>query len=90
MPDRVNGVALSRMARMRRAELKVIYLTAYDIPGVEDDTIGPVLRKPIDEDRLAAEVRCVLGPADTGAQFISVGFSLLGRSKFVDLPEEIR
>ena len=60
MPDRVNGVALSRMARMRRPELKVIYLTAYDIPGVEDGAIGPVLRKPIDEDRLVAEVRSVL------------------------------
>ena len=60
MPDRVNGVALSRMARMRRPELKVIYLTAYDIPGVEDDAMGPVLRKPVDEDRLVAEVRRVL------------------------------
>jgi CheY-like chemotaxis protein len=60
MPDRVNGVALSRMARMRRSELKVIYLTAYDIPGVEDEAAGPVLRKPIDEDRLVAEVRRVL------------------------------
>jgi CheY-like chemotaxis protein len=60
MPDRVNGIALSRMARMRRPELKVIYLTAYDIPGIEDDAIGPVLRKPIDEDRLVAEVRRVL------------------------------
>src|SRR5208282_3123602 len=60
MPDRVNGIALSRMARMRRPELKVIYLTAYDIPGVEDEAIGPVLRKPIDEDRLVAEVRRVL------------------------------
>jgi CheY-like chemotaxis protein len=60
MPDRVNGVALSRMARMRRPELKVIYLTAYDIPGVEDEAAGPVLRKPIDEDRLVAEVRRVL------------------------------
>src|SRR5271163_1080241 len=60
MPDRVNGVALSRMARMRRPELKVIYLTAYDIPGVEDEAIGPVLRKPVDEDCLVAEVRRVL------------------------------
>jgi CheY-like chemotaxis protein len=60
MPDRVNGVALSRMARMRRPELKVIYLTAYDIPGVEDDTIGPVLRKPIDDEHLVAEVRRAL------------------------------
>jgi CheY-like chemotaxis protein len=60
MPDRVNGVALSRMARMRRPELKVIYLTAYDIPGVEDEAAGPVLRKPIDGEQLVAEVRRVL------------------------------
>jgi DNA-binding NtrC family response regulator len=60
MPDRVNGIALSRMARMRRPELKVIYMTAYDIPGVEDDAIGPVLRKPIDGEQLVAEVRRVL------------------------------
>src|SRR5271170_3650116 len=60
MPDRVNGVALSRMARMRRPELKVIYLTAYDIPGIEDEAIGPVLRKPLDDEQLMAEVRRVL------------------------------
>jgi CheY-like chemotaxis protein len=59
MPDRVNGVALSRMARMRRPELKVIYLTAYDIPGVEDEA-GPVLRKPIDDEQLLAEIRRAL------------------------------
>jgi hypothetical protein len=45
---------------MRRPELKVIYLTAYDIPGVEDDAIGPVLRKPIDGEQLVAEVRSAL------------------------------
>lgn len=60
MPDRVNGVALSRMAQMRRPGLKVIYLTAYDIPGIEDEAVGPVLRKPIDEDRLVAEVKRIL------------------------------
>jgi CheY-like chemotaxis protein len=57
MPERVNGVALSRMAQMRRPGLKVIYLTGYDIPGVEDEANGPVLRKPIDPDQLLAEVR---------------------------------
>jgi CheY-like chemotaxis protein len=60
MPERVNGVALSRMARMRRPELKIIYFTAYDIPGVEDDAVGPVLRKPIDPEQLVAEVSRVL------------------------------
>jgi hypothetical protein len=63
MPDRVNGVALSRMAQMRRPGLKVIYLTAYDIPGIEDEAVGPVLRKPIDEDRLVAEVKRILATA---------------------------
>ena len=67
MPDRVNGVALSRMAQMRRPGLKVIYLTAYDIPGVEDEAAGPVLRKPIDDERLLAEVRRVLTTADAGS-----------------------
>jgi CheY-like chemotaxis protein len=60
MPERVNGVALSRMARMRRPELKVIYLTGYDIPGIEDEASGPVLRKPIDDEHLLAEVRRLL------------------------------
>jgi CheY-like chemotaxis protein len=60
MPQRVNGIALSRMAQMRRPGLKVIYMTAYDIPGIEDEAIGPVLRKPIDDGRLVAEVRRAL------------------------------
>ena len=60
MPERVNGIALSRMARMRRPELKVIYMTAYDIPGIEDDAVGPVLRKPVDDEHLLAEVTRVL------------------------------
>jgi CheY-like chemotaxis protein len=60
MPERVNGIALSRMARMRRPGLKVVYMTAYDIPGIEDDAVGPVLRKPIDDEHLLAEVKRVL------------------------------
>ena len=36
MPDRVNGLALARMARLRRPGLGVVYFTAYDLPGVED------------------------------------------------------
>jgi CheY-like chemotaxis protein len=60
MPERVNGVALSRMAQMRRPGLKVIYLTGYDIQGLEDEADGPVLREPIDEEHLVAKVRSVL------------------------------
>ena len=40
MPDSVNGIALSRMARLRRRELKVIYLTGYDIPGCRSRGAG--------------------------------------------------
>jgi CheY-like chemotaxis protein len=56
MPQRINGLALSRMARMRRPDLKVIYLTAYEIPGVEREALGPVLHKPVDDQDLVAEV----------------------------------
>src|SRR5215831_7155075 len=63
MPERVNGVALSRMARMRRPGLNVILMTAYDIPGVEEEAIGTVLRKPIDDEHLVAEVKRILATA---------------------------
>ncbi len=60
MPDMVNGIALSRMARLRRPNLKVVYMTAYDIPGAEDEALGPILRKPIDDDRLVSEINRAL------------------------------
>ncbi len=60
MPTSVNGVALSRMARMRQRDIKVIYVTGYDIPGIENETLGPVLRKPITGEELIAEVERVL------------------------------
>lgn len=60
MPDRVNGLALGRMARLRRHQLKIIYITGHDIPGIEDEALGPVLRKPIDSDLLVSEMERVL------------------------------
>jgi CheY-like chemotaxis protein len=57
MPDRVNGLALARMARMRRPGLGVIYFTAYDIPGVEDEALGHILRKPFDNNQLLRVIR---------------------------------
>ncbi|HWE76482.1 MAG TPA: response regulator [Stellaceae bacterium] len=54
----VNGFALARMARMRHREVKVIYVSAFDVPV--DEAIGPVLRKPVDSDTLMAEVRKAL------------------------------
>lgn len=60
MPGSVNGLALSRMARMRRQGLKVIYLTGFSIPGAEREALGPILRKPVDEAQLLAEVEKAL------------------------------
>jgi len=54
----VNGFALARMARMRHRDLKVIYVSAFDVPI--DEAIGPVLRKPVEGDALMVEVRKVL------------------------------
>jgi CheY-like chemotaxis protein len=57
MPGGVNGVALSRMGRMRRPDLRVVYLTGYDIAGVENEALGPVLRKPVDNDALVRVIK---------------------------------
>jgi CheY-like chemotaxis protein len=54
----VNGFALTRMARMRHRDLKVIYVSAFDVPTAE--AIGPILRKPVDAAVLMAEVRKAL------------------------------
>jgi CheY-like chemotaxis protein len=65
MPDSVNGIALSRMARLRRHDLKVIYLTGYEIPGADREALGPILRKPVDNQELLDEIGRLLaaGPA---------------------------
>jgi CheY-like chemotaxis protein len=52
MPDRVNGLALARMARLRRPGLGVIYVSGYDIPGLDAETLGPIISKPVDDDLL--------------------------------------
>jgi CheY-like chemotaxis protein len=62
MPSSVNGIALSRMARLRRRDLKVLYVTGYNIPGVENEALGPILQKPVDEAHLVSEVKRLLAP----------------------------
>lgn len=55
----VNGFALARMGRMRHHDLKVVYVTGYDdFPASE--ALGPVMRKPIDQDLLLGTVRTML------------------------------
>jgi len=58
MPNGVNGFALARMARLRRQNIKVMYVTGYDVPTIEAS--GKVLRKPITDDALIEEVRATL------------------------------
>jgi CheY-like chemotaxis protein len=61
MPDGLGGVALARLARLRRPNLKVIYVTGYEIPGLADHAKGPVLQKPIMTSQLVAEIGRLLG-----------------------------
>jgi CheY-like chemotaxis protein len=58
MPRGINGFALARMANMRRLDLKVLYLTAFDVPTHE--AVGKVLKKPVSEDELIREVKLAL------------------------------
>jgi CheY-like chemotaxis protein len=57
----VNGFALARMARMRHRDLKVIYVSAFDVPT--NEAIGPVLRKPLEGEALMVEVHKLLAGA---------------------------
>jgi CheY-like chemotaxis protein len=58
----VNGFALARMARMRRPEIKIVYVTGDDdIPVTE--AMGPILRKPVDPETLIATIRRELSTA---------------------------
>lgn len=60
MPGSVNGLALSRMARMRHKDLPVIYLTGFDLPGVDREALGPILRKPVKNEALITAIRDAL------------------------------
>jgi CheY-like chemotaxis protein len=63
MPGGINGFALARMARLRLLDLRVLYVSAYDVPTHE--AIGKVLRKPFSLDLLVVEARNALaGPRD--------------------------
>jgi hypothetical protein len=42
---------------MRRPDLQVVYLTGYEIPGIENEALGPVLRKPVGNDVLIRVIK---------------------------------
>jgi len=58
MPHRVNGFALARMGRMRNHALKVIYMTAFDVPA--NEAIGKILRKPVTCEQIVEEINTAL------------------------------
>ena len=64
MPKSINGLALSRMARMRRPTLPVVYMTAYDISGVDRQVLGEVLRKPVDREMLLDAIERAVQPTE--------------------------
>jgi CheY-like chemotaxis protein len=58
MPGGMNGFALARMAKVRQRDLKILYITAFDVPT--DEAIGTVLRKPVDDTTLLDEIQKTL------------------------------
>jgi CheY-like chemotaxis protein len=62
MPGGINGFALARMATMRHFDLRVLYVTGYDDVPLHE-AVGKVLRKPIDDEQLLAEIKIALTSA---------------------------
>jgi len=58
MPGGMNGFALARMAQHRQRDLKVLFMTAFDVPT--DEAIGPVLHKPLEPTDLLNHVKGAL------------------------------
>jgi CheY-like chemotaxis protein len=56
MPNSINGIALARMARMRNPGVRVILVTGYDLPCIDQQSFGPLMRKPLADDRLLATI----------------------------------
>lgn len=65
MPDGLGGVALARLARLRRPSLKILYVTGYEIPGIKDRAKGTVLLKPIATAQLVAEIGRLMSTSGT-------------------------
>ena len=56
LPGRVNGLVLGRMARMSQPNLRTLYVSGYDIHGFEDEGLGTLVRKPVDDSLLLAKI----------------------------------
>lgn len=58
LPTRVNGFAIGRIARMLRDDVRLVYITAYQVPTTP--ALGKILRKPIEDTELVQEIRAAL------------------------------
>lgn len=70
-PGQPHGFALARMARIRRPDIKIIYVTAYPELAKDDSAaeLGPVIQKPFAVDELVSQVAAQL--ADTNVPISS-------------------
>ena len=57
----IHGLALGRMALMRRPKLKLIYLTGFNFGAAIREASGPILSKPVTKEALLAEIARQLG-----------------------------
>jgi CheY-like chemotaxis protein len=53
-----NGLALGRMARMKRLGVKLVFISGYDFD--ENSLPGKLFRKPVDADHLMTEIGTLL------------------------------
>jgi CheY-like chemotaxis protein len=60
MPNSINGIALGRMGRLRNINLRVIYITGFDVSHLEPELAGPLMRKPLADEELLATVAAEL------------------------------
>ncbi|MGE5539110.1 MAG: response regulator [Gemmatimonas sp.] len=63
--DKGNGLALGRMARFSKSEVRTIYISGYDI--VIDEEIGSFLRKPVAPEALVRALDDAFGIGPTAA-----------------------
>jgi hypothetical protein len=60
MPNSINGIALGRMGRLRNVNLRVIYLSGFDMRHLDTELAGPLIRKPIADEEWLATVAAEL------------------------------
>ena len=66
MPGGIHGLALGRMALMRRPKLKLIYLTGFKFGAAVTEASGPILAKPVTAEQLLETVAQQLAVAGEG------------------------